>query len=223
MADEKKTTTEVAGIFDPHPDPFVHIIWLVLVGLIILYAVNAFINMLLSASAYRSSLPGFFRQVIIFVFWFFTSWVFKIIAVIVALLCIYGMAVWLRKLWILRAEDRKRMYPEPEPMTAPIHPQWQRIEDHLQSPNENDWRQAIMEADIMLDDILDKMDLPGETMGDKLKAVDKGAFLTLDNAWEAHRARNQIAHEGSAYVLTGREAKRIIELYKTVFEEFQVI
>ena len=72
----------------------------------------------------------------------------------------------------------------------------------------------------MLADILEKMGYQGDSIGDKLKSVDKSDFLTLDYAWDAHRIRNQIAHEGSDFQLNEREAKRVIELYKTVFSEF---
>jgi hypothetical protein len=61
----------------------------------------------------------------------------------------------------------------------------------------------------------------GNTLGDKLKQATRGDFKTLDAAWEAHRVRNQIAHEGSDFILTKHEAKRVIALYETVFEEFK--
>jgi transposase len=64
------------------------------------------------------------------------------------------------------------------------------------------------------------MPYPGETIADKLKTVEKSDFNTIENAWEAHKARNQVVHAGSDYQLTEREAKRIIDLYRSVFEEF---
>jgi len=36
-------------------------------------------------------------------------------------------------------------------------------------------------------------------MGDKLKAVEKSDFNSIELAWEAHKARNMIAHEGSDF------------------------
>ena len=67
------------------------------------------------------------------------------------------------------------------------------------------------------------LNLHGDTIGDKLKAVEKSDFLTIDNAWEAHKARNQIAHDGADFQLNQREAMRIISLYESVFREFQMI
>lgn len=97
---------------------------------------------------------------------------------------------------------------------------WQKILDHVGSKNENDWRQAIIEADIILDDLLSKLGYQGETIGERLKRVDKGDFKTLSQANEAHWVRNRIAHDGSDHPLNQLEAQRVINLYKQVFEEF---
>jgi hypothetical protein len=75
----------------------------------------------------------------------------------------------------------------------------------------------------MLGELLDKLSLPGDTIGDKLKVVEKSDFRTLDDAWEAHKVRNRISHDGDGFVLNQREAKIVIGLYKNVFEEFQII
>lgn len=100
---------------------------------------------------------------------------------------------------------------------------WEVILEHIESENPNDWRLAILEADIMLGDMLDKLGYRGESIGEQLKSVDKSDFTTIDDAWEAHKVRNLIAHEGANFTIPDREAKRIIGLYKNVFEEFNFI
>jgi hypothetical protein len=72
----------------------------------------------------------------------------------------------------------------------------------------------------MLGDILNRMGYQGDSIGEQLKGVEESDFLTLNDAWEAHKVRNQIAHQGSDYPLSERDAKRIIGLYKKVFSEF---
>ncbi|HEU0080669.1 MAG TPA: hypothetical protein VFQ72_01420 [Candidatus Paceibacterota bacterium] len=106
---------------------------------------------------------------------------------------------------------------------AVLNKKWQQVQEHINSSNPSDWRLAILEADIMLGDILEKMGYQGDSIGDKLKGIEKSDFVTLDLAWEAHRTRNQVAHQGSDFQLNEREAKRIVELYKKVFEEFYYI
>lgn len=99
---------------------------------------------------------------------------------------------------------------------------WLRIEQFVNSNNPNDWKQAILEADSMLDNLVIQLGLTGETMGERLKNIPRGDFATIDLAWEAHLVRNKIAHEGSDFILTRREARRIINLYRQVFDEFGV-
>jgi hypothetical protein len=56
-------------------------------------------------------------------------------------------------------------------------------------------------------------------MADKMRQVDRADFRTIDLAWEAHKVRNRIAHEGSAHSLSAREARRVIDLYDAIFKE----
>lgn len=100
------------------------------------------------------------------------------------------------------------------------NPRWEKILRDVESDNPNDWKQAIMEADILLDEVVTRMSYHGDSLGEKLRTIERSDFLTLDKAWEAHKVRNAIAHEAVDYILTQREAKRVIELYREVFKEF---
>jgi len=111
----------------------------------------------------------------------------------------------------------------PKRMQEKRNDRWEKVLEHVASDNPNDWRLAIIEADVMLDEVITRMGYMGNSLGDKLKGVVRGDLKMLDAAWEAHRVRNQIAHEGSDYILTQREARRIIELYSLVFQELKYI
>lgn len=100
---------------------------------------------------------------------------------------------------------------------------WEGVVKLMNSYNENDWKQAIIEADTILENMVDRMGYDGETIGDKMKKIEPSDFVTLDSAWEAHRVRNKIAHSGSMFKLTKDEAERVIGLYKKVFQEFYYI
>jgi hypothetical protein len=100
---------------------------------------------------------------------------------------------------------------------------WVRVIEHLNSTNPSDWRLAIIEADVMLDELLTANRYHGDSVGEKLKSVEPGDMKTLDAAWEAHKVRNRIAHSGSDFELTEREAKRVIALFESVFKEYQII
>lgn len=100
---------------------------------------------------------------------------------------------------------------------------WSQIESHIESGSPNDWKLAIIEADIMLDKVLTDAGYAGTSIGDKLKSASPQSFTTVQDAWDAHLIRNKIAHEGSDFVLTQRTAKEAIYKYKRVFQEFKVL
>jgi hypothetical protein len=116
------------------------------------------------------------------------------------------------------AVSEKPSFKEPEGNVR-----WKRILDKASSQSESDWRLAIIEADVILDEMMGKMGYHGKDLGEKLKSVEKSDFETIELAWEAHKIRNRIAHMGGEYPLSERETRRVISLYKQVFEEFEYI
>ncbi|MEK7588957.1 MAG: hypothetical protein AAB438_04030 [Patescibacteria group bacterium] len=103
------------------------------------------------------------------------------------------------------------------------NPRWVSVLKSLSSENEADWKVAVIDADEMLADLMDELGFKGENLGEKLKLADRDKFHSLSAAWEVHTVRNRIAHEGSAFTLTTREAKRVIALYEQIFREFGYI
>jgi len=124
----------------------------------------------------------------------------------------------------IRAREARRIREAiPKAMQPKRNERWDKLIEHASSENPNDWRLAIIEADVMLDELITRMGYHGTTLGDKLKQVTRGDVRSIDAAWEAHRVRNQIAHEGSDFILTKREAQRVVNLYGSVFKEFKYI
>lgn len=107
--------------------------------------------------------------------------------------------------------------------TGPKNERWERVERLMNSTTASDWRQAVIEADIILDEMLTRMGYEGTSIGDRLKQVEQSDFVTLNKAWEAHKVRNHLAHRGGDYVFPKNEAERVIGLYRQVFKEFYYI
>lgn len=157
--------------------------------------------------------------------------IFKVIGFTIAGVAAVGTFILTKKGDRIWREEKARLYPKEMPMgeTAispeinPTMEKWAEIVNKVETPEESNWRLAIIEADIILDSLLERLNLPGATTGDKLKAVEPSDFLTLDQAWEAHKARNNIAHQGDDFLFNQREARRIISLYERVFKEFHLI
>ncbi len=100
---------------------------------------------------------------------------------------------------------------------------WRDVQTHAESSNQSDWKLAIIEADILLGELLEKLGYAGNTIGEKLKGVSPNSFQTVNHAWRAHNVRNRIAHEGADFELTKKEAQEVITQYKMVFDEFDFI
>ena len=217
MADDKKPVA-------PEKDAFVEFVWLLLALFVFLYFLNKLILLVIDIASGKVESKGFIGFLVSIYFWITTSVLLKVIIILLSLIFIAGIIYLYRKISELYSIERKLLYPEvPVESGSETNLSWQRVEALRDSLNENDWRLSIIEADIILDGLLDKLSLPGETMGDKLKAVEKSDFLNIDNAWEAHKTRNQIAHDGPAFLLNQHETKRVIGLYQSVFEEFKII
>lgn len=134
---------------------------------------------------------------------------------------VYSILEW-RK--IQQASDKhiESLIPVSEKQTQ-TNQRWEEVLRLIESNNETDWRMAILEADAMLEDMTISMNLPGETLGERLKSVGPGDWLTLQQAWEAHKVRNHIAHQGSKYTLTHKKALETIKMFEEVFHEFKII
>jgi len=103
------------------------------------------------------------------------------------------------------------------------NPRWRYITNLIESPNESDWRIAIIEADNMLEEALGERGYEGDSIGEKLKGASVNSFPTLQSAWDAHNFRNKIAHEGIDFPISQIETRRVVRMYQNVFEELNVI
>lgn len=104
-----------------------------------------------------------------------------------------------------------------------LNPRWKYVLTLIDSPNESDWRVAVMEADSLLEEIFKDRGLVGHTMSELLEEAKLNGYPSIQNAWDAHLIRNKIAHEGSDYPMTQIEVRRIIKLYQNVFEGLGVV
>jgi len=96
------------------------------------------------------------------------------------------------------------------------------IQQHALSENPNDWKLAIIEADIILDQTLKDRGYAGNSLGERLRSITPRQLSSIDDAWDAHRVRNKIAHEGADFVITRRIVDETIARYMNVFREFGV-
>lgn len=146
---------------------------------------------------------------------------FKTISILVMIFSIAGITYLLLRLRRVRAQEYQKYKAidiESEEAKA-RQVQWEIILKHMASENQAEWKLGILEADNILDELLEERGFRGETLGDRLKFAEAKGLKTLNDAWEAHKARNTIVHEEATSPLNKRDARKIIDLYEKVFKE----
>lgn len=108
------------------------------------------------------------------------------------------------------------------PLGGVAESKWDEILRHMESSKEADWKLAIIEADKLVDNLLQAMGYSGDTMGDRLTNMQDGRIRDLDGLWEAHKIRNKLVHDLN-YFLRYAEARRAIQVYGEVLKEFNAI
>lgn len=99
---------------------------------------------------------------------------------------------------------------------------WSKIERRMASRQEAEYKMAVIEADKLIDKVLFLMGYKGDTLGDKLKLMNRGQLESLDNVWVAHKLRNRIVHNPDEEISLD-EAEDAIEKFKKALEELEVI
>lgn len=74
-----------------------------------------------------------------------------------------------------------------------VKSRWSIIQS-LMSQGGNGLRQAVMEADKLLDYVLQGKGYRGDTMGERMRSANS-QFSRRNDVWAAHKLRNALAHE----------------------------
>ena len=165
--------------------------------------------------------PGFHMDLLALLtnFWLIVTAVSFLVSAAILAVFIYS-TIRYRQIIALDAPKYATIHDVHHAVEQVEHNRWKHVLSLIESPHESDWRQAIIEADIILYDALEHDGYGGQSVGEKLKQVDPKRFASLQEAWEAHKVRNDIAHQGSAFQLPDQLAYRTIQRYETVLREF---
>ncbi|GHU08487.1 hypothetical protein FACS189431_4830 [Alphaproteobacteria bacterium] len=98
---------------------------------------------------------------------------------------------------------------------------WLKIENSLDNGNMVTYQMGILSADKLLDRALKEVGVPGETMGDRLKAS-KSRFSDINQVWTVHKLRNRIAHDTDVNVNI-INAKKAMYVYRKALKELGAI
>ena len=98
---------------------------------------------------------------------------------------------------------------------------WIKITKRLESNKESEYKLAIMEADNLLNDVLEKMGYKGETIKEKLEQLNEVVLPDIDEVRYAHQIRNDIVYDPD-YQLTLDKAKKTLDIYEKAFRNLEL-
>ncbi len=140
----------------------------------------------------------------------------KVVAVVlglaIAFMLLRGLARLVRRLFAPKLQGMDR---------GAIKARWDEIERMSAAGGEMNLKMAVMEADKLLDHALKAMAIPGTTLGERLKFA-AYKYPNIRNVWNAHRLRNQLAHEAS-YYLDPSFAKKALRDFKDALRLLNVL
>lgn len=140
----------------------------------------------------------------------------KVVALVIVLalafLVVRGVGRFIRRLFAPKLQGMDR---------GAIKSRWDEIERLTAAGGEMNLKMAVMEADKLLDHALKSMAIPGVTLGERLKFA-AYKYPNIRNVWNAHRLRNQLAHEAS-YYLEPSFARKAIRDFKDALRLLNVL
>jgi hypothetical protein len=159
-----------------------------------------------------------------------TMWdIFSLLAFLVSFLFIIGIIYSYLRINEYMALDSEKLalaeatWKEMHGGAKGVNARWTEALQHVASEHPNDWKLAIIEADIMLGDALKERGYAGQSIGEQLKSISPMQMQSLQDAWDAHRIRNRIAHEGSDFILTHSLAQEAMVKYERAFRELGLV
>jgi hypothetical protein len=103
-----------------------------------------------------------------------------------------------------------------------VRDSWKKAQAHFFAGDDNDLKVAIMEADQILESALRHAGVRGANLGERLKNIKQEQMPNLDEVWQAHKLRNQIAHE-PGFKIKRDLAERALGIYEKALQELGVL
>ena len=99
---------------------------------------------------------------------------------------------------------------------------WKKIREKLKNKNEAEYKLAIIEADDLIGDLIEKLGFKGENMGERLDNIPAGQLDNVEDLQTAHQTRNRIIHDDNLQ-FSKEEAQKTLELYEKFLDYFEVL
>lgn len=99
---------------------------------------------------------------------------------------------------------------------------WDKVRKRLASANESEYKVAIIEADKLIDDLIERMGYEGTNMGERLENIPVGQIGSTEALKKAHEVRNRVIHE-EGFQVSREDAQEVLGWYEEFLKEFEIM
>lgn len=150
----------------------------------------------------------------------FVRWLF----IILDLLLLLGFIFSFYKAWQFRPKlNHKKTKKKTISLQREVYrAKWFDITLKFKEGDLNSQKLAIIEADKLVNSILEEIGVPGKHLADKLSKINPESLKSLEGLFMAHRKRNDLMRI-PGFVLPEEETKKILGHYESFLKEVGVI
>ena len=149
----------------------------------------------------------------------------KVLIVILSLIFLFGVIYFLLKTeWLKRRLllDLTEFFNfKPYGLTK-VSKKWEKIVKRLEQGTESEAKLALIEADDLLNETLEKMGYSGESLEEKLKQLKRTILPNLDEVLEIQKIKSDIVHDPS-FQLSFDQAKKNLEIYERALANLEAL
>lgn len=106
--------------------------------------------------------------------------------------------------------------------TTILKERWESIIGRSKINSSESIKAAIIDADDLVDDILKRMGLEGESMAERMEKLSAGDFAAINQLLAAHHIRNRLVHE-PGFSVSHEEANKVLGNYDSFLREIGAI
>ncbi len=152
--------------------------------------------------------------------WSIARGIFFVISIILIGLLVFLLSV--NSYLDLRFRERYTEFKKAKPYhEVKVDTDWKEVSSQAQDEKEAERKLAVIEADDMLNSVLEQMGYEGESLVEKLNGLNEEIIPNLEEVKKAHKVRRDIIYDQSRG-LSKEEAVNLISVYEKVFKELQI-
>jgi len=128
--------------------------------------------------------------------------------------------VWITTPWLKRLIlwDIKEFFTFRPYQIRKIDKDWMKILQRLESDLETEYKLSVIEADLLLNDVMKRLGYEGKTLSEKIDKVKPGVFVDLQSLKSADQIYQNLIYDTS-YELTRVQAKKAVAIFEKALSD----